>query len=190
MLLPASVAFMVQGSCIVFTALCSRVLLKRPMNRLHVRGIALSMLGITIVAVAGYIYSREDSHVPIPGPGPARLHGSVASDVAGSVAWLEGAEAGRHRDAFYSEHSAGPLLEAETLASASTSRDHAAGAWWEGHSRHHTHMPASQKIVMGVLFTLASQLAQALQFVSEEQLLCDSQLHPVQVRTRLVWACL
>ena len=181
MLLPASIAFMVQGSCIMFTALCSRLFLKRPINRLHARGIALSTLGIVAVAVAGYIYSRENKEPPIPRPGPAlrgagfSAQGDAYVDVEDSLEALN-SEADPAR--FYDRT---PVAETKALTGVSSSRDWAAAAWWDRHAPQRMLLSPGHQIAAGVLFTLASQLAQALQFVSEEQLLCDSQLHPVQV---------
>jgi drug/metabolite transporter (DMT)-like permease len=63
LLIPASVAFMVQASCIIFTAVCSVVAFPgRKLNSLHIRGIFASMAGVGIVSLAGYVYTLDSEH--------------------------------------------------------------------------------------------------------------------------------
>ena len=128
MFIPASMAFMVQSSCIIFTALCSLLLLHRRLNRLHLQGIGTVLLGIALVTIAGIIYTDHNNAAARQLAG---VHNDVqASDTPHSVA---------HR------------------------------------------LSSRARLLSGVLLTLVAQLAQALQFVSEEQLLQRTALHPLQV---------
>eukprot|EP00892_Ulva_mutabilis_P004712 jgi/Ulvmu1/2612/UM014_0063.1 len=117
--IPASICFMVQASCIIFTALCSVAFLQLKLNNLHVHGIISGVAGVGVVSYAGFIYARNQAGVGAPG-----------APAAGD----------------------GP-----TLATHATD------------------------LLLGVSLTMASQLTQALQFVSEERLLRRSRLHPAQV---------
>lgn len=82
--IPASLAFILQSSCILFTAACSVILLKRKLNSLHVRGIAAALLGISLVAAAGVLDSEHAT-------APATL-ASPGSDLDGapSSGWMQG----------------------------------------------------------------------------------------------------
>lgn len=58
--IPASMAFMVQSSCIVFAALSSVLVLRRRLNRLHIEGIIAALVGVAVVTVAGVLYSDDE----------------------------------------------------------------------------------------------------------------------------------
>ena len=58
--IPASMAFMVQSACIIFTALASVLFLHRRLNHLHLEGIAAALVGVGIVTVAGLIYADDE----------------------------------------------------------------------------------------------------------------------------------
>jgi drug/metabolite transporter (DMT)-like permease len=126
MLIPASMAFTLQSSCIIFTAFCSVTLLHRRLNHLHIKGISAIMLGVLIVSVAGLLYEDCGSSIGVMDMDTDRLLLAIvrARGIPGKSA---------------------------------------------------------MHLVAGVLLTLASQFAQALQYVSEEMILKQTDLHPVQV---------
>jgi drug/metabolite transporter (DMT)-like permease len=145
--IPASMAFMVQAACIVFTALASVVVLHRRLNHLHIEGIFAALVGVAIVTVAGLIYAddergRHEQQLSALAGGDDASNGAASHDSLGSVAasghsgWLEALLAGIY---------------------------------------------AKRRLFAGVSLTLTAQCAQAMQFVIEEKLLGESELHPVQV---------
>lgn len=67
-----------QASCIVFTALCSVIFLRRKLNSLHIRGIGAAVAGVGVVSYAGLIYARNQASTPHMAPAmtSATLEGS------------------------------------------------------------------------------------------------------------------
>ena len=128
-------AFMVQSSCIIFTSACSVLFLHRPLNALHIRGIAASMLGVVIVTFAGLIYTHDQVKHLHP-------HQELTDDLA-----------------WDSDDSAQHMVGASLTKS----------------------VHGKAKLLLGISLTLCAQLAQALQFITEEKLLQQSALHPIQV---------
>lgn len=61
---------MVSGSCIVFTAILSVLILKRRLTRLHSIGVLLSMVGVLIVSASSLlpVEGAEPSTVTKPQP--------------------------------------------------------------------------------------------------------------------------
>lgn len=160
LLIPASMAFMVQSSCIVFTAACTVLAFpSRKLNNLHIRGIASCMVGVGIVSFAGYVYTLDEERRALhsllnPPPPPesslppyilppqySLLSGAWDSELDFSQSVITASSTG-----------GGPTMVLSTTM-----------------------------LVWGVLLTLLSQLAQALQFVSEEILVGRTNLHPLQM---------
>jgi drug/metabolite transporter (DMT)-like permease len=149
--IPASMAFMVQSSCIIFTALCSVLFLKRKLNGLHLKGIAASMVGIGIVTGAGMIYTHNSKSKTTSS---ALLDSLSVADATAGGAGLDDLDG---------------LGWAELAARELRRR------------LPHIELSGAVELVTGVAITLVAQLAQALQFISEERLLQKSVLHPLQV---------
>lgn len=159
LLIPASMAFMVQGSCIIFTAVCTLVVFPgHKLNCLHIRAILSSMTGIGIVSLAGYVYTldaeKQSDHV-VSLPLPTEL--STEDPQLPSTRSLL-------------SDSLQPDLgsNARSILAASSDKEPV--------------MVASiTTLVWGVVLTLLSQLTQAMQFVSEEALAGSANLHPLQM---------
>ena len=168
LLIPASMAFMVQASCIIFTAACTVLAFPgRKLNSLHIRGIVASMVGVGIVSIAGYVYSLDVQqlalHSVLNAPTPYLLNAPPPYPLSSHLSLPQRVLAGGLPGAWDSE--------LEFSQSAVTVRSSQGPAM----------VLSTTMLVCGVLLTLLSQLAQALQFVSEEILVGRTNMHPLQM---------